>query len=401
MPTLTVIQLTHYIRALFEEDFRLQDEWVTGEVSTLSRPASGHVYFTLKDGESQIKCVMWKGQARQLGRLPQQGEAVVAHGRVDIYAAAGAYQLYVDHLEAVGLGVLHAQFEALRDRLRGEGLFDRERPLPLYPQHIGVVTSAGAAAWRDVCTTLQRRWPLARVTLAPTLVQGVDAPPLICAALARLNALDDVDVILIVRGGGSMEDLWAFNDEAVARAIWDCRVPVISGVGHETDFTICDFVADHRAPTPTGAALFATPDRDDLRRQLADLTDSLDVALDSLVRDKARALEHLERHLARLSPARDIVEGQRDVAALARRARQALAHRLSLARVETAGQAARLAVLDPRATLRRGYAIVTDADTGAVIHSRRQVRSGQALRVDVADGGFDTTAGRQRRLLEE
>ncbi|MFN8473566.1 MAG: exodeoxyribonuclease VII large subunit [Anaerolineae bacterium] len=401
-PVFSVADVTGYIKELLEADFQLQDVWLTGEVSNLSRSTAGHVYFTLKDDAAQIRCVIWRSQMRLLDRVPAHGEAVVVHGRISVYAAGGQYQLSVDALQAAGQGVLHAQFEALRDKLHAEGLFavERKRPLPGFPRHIGVVTSPQAAAWRDVQTTLGRRWPLARVTLAPTLVQGADAPPAIVAALARLNALPDVEVILLVRGGGSLEDLWAFNEEMVARAVAASRVPVVTGVGHETDFTIVDFVSDVRAATPTAAAEMATPDRLDLRRRVADARDALDAAVEDVLGSHALSLDHQQRHLERLSPQARIDAARMRLSELARRAASIMTHRLALARAETQGQSGRLATLDPNATLRRGYAIVTDAESGEVVRETRQARVGRGLRVHVADGAFEVTVGRQRRLLD-
>ncbi len=400
-PILSVSDLSEYLRALFEEDFRLQDLWLRAEVSNLSRSSNGHLFFTLKDDAAQLRCVMWRAQVQQLDRLPVHGEEVIVHGRVNVYPASGQYQLYVDALQPTGLGALHAEFEALRDRLRDAGLFDRARRLPRFPRHIGIVTSPQAAAYRDVLTALERRWPLCRVTLAPSLVQGIDAPARIAAALGRLNSLPDVDVILLVRGGGSLEDLWAFNDEVVARAIWASRVPVVCGVGHETDTTIADFVADLRAPTPTAAAEMATPDRVALARHLSALLDGLETVMGGALADRREGLDWLQRRLDHLSPARQIAEHRRRTFDLQRRAHQTMQHRLTLAQARLAGQASRLIALDPYAVLSRGYAIVTDADTGAVVSSSRQVRAGRGLRVRVADGEFDATAGRQRRLLEE
>ncbi|MFN8496899.1 MAG: exodeoxyribonuclease VII large subunit [Anaerolineae bacterium] len=403
MPSIfSVAAVTGYIKELLEADFGLQDVWLTGEVSNLSRSAAGHVYFTLKDDAAQIKCVIWRSQMRLLDRVPAHGEAVVVHGRITVYPAGGQYQVSVDALQAAGQGVLHAQFEALRDLLQAEGLFavERKRALPDFPRHIGVVTSPQAAAWRDVQTTLARRWPMVRVTLAPTLVQGADAPPAIVAALARLNAVPDVEVILLVRGGGSLEDLWAFNEETVARAVAASRIPVVTGVGHETDFTIVDFVSDVRAATPTAAAELATPDRAELRRRVADARDALDAAAEDTLRGWRLALDHQTRHLDRLSPQARIDGGRARLAELARRAAGVMAHRVALARAETQGQAGRLAALDPKATLRRGYAIVADAETDAVVTETRQARVGRGLRVHVADGAFEVTVGRQRRLLE-
>ncbi|MFN8483799.1 MAG: exodeoxyribonuclease VII large subunit [Anaerolineae bacterium] len=400
-PIFSVADVTGYIKELLEADFQLQDVWLTGEVSNLNRSPAGHVYFTLKDDAAQIKCVIWRSQMRLLERVPAHGEAVVVHGRITVYAAGGQYQLSVDALQAAGRGVLHAQFEALRDKLQAEGLFaiERKRPLPGFPRHIGVVTSPQAAAWRDVQTTLGRRWPLARVTLAPTPVQGADAPPAIAAALARLNALPDVEVILVVRGGGSLEDLWAFNEELVARAVAASRLPVITGVGHETDFTIVDFVSDVRAPTPTAAAEMATPDRGELRRRVEDAGDALDAAVEDVLRGNAQALAHQARHLERLSPQARIDGERMRLAELARRAAGVMRHRVALARAQTQGQDGRLATLDPQATLRRGYAVVTDAETDDVVRETRQARVGRGLRVHVADGAFEVTVGRQRRLL--
>src|SRR5512136_2978956 len=271
---MTVGALTRYIREMFEVDYRLQDVWVEGEVSVVSRPSSGHIYFTLKDAAAQIACVMWKSAAPTFGALLVHGGQILAHGKVSVYEPRGSYQLYVDRVQPQGLGDLHAQFELLKARLEAEGLFapERKRPLPEFPHRIGLVTSPTGAVIRDICNVLARRWPLVEVVLAPTQVQGEDAPPQIVAALDALYRRDDlahiVDVIIVARGGGSLEDLWAFNDERVARKIAESPVPVVSGVGHETDFTIADFVADVRAPTPSAAAELITPDRAEFEAQL-------------------------------------------------------------------------------------------------------------------------------------
>ncbi|RME97473.1 MAG: exodeoxyribonuclease VII large subunit, partial [Chloroflexi bacterium] len=242
----TVGKINAHIRQMFEANFNLQDIWLEGEISNWRQAPSGHIYFTLKDPGASIRCVVWRSQADRLLYTPQrEGEAVLAHGRISVYEAGGTYQLYVDSLEAAGQGVLHAEFERIKQRLDSEGLFDPEckQPLPAFPTAIGVVTSASAAALRDILHVLRRRFPPARVILSPTPVQGDSAPPQIIAALNAV-AQQPVDVIILARGGGSLEDLWAFNNEALARAVADCPIPVISGVGHETDFTIVDFVAD-------------------------------------------------------------------------------------------------------------------------------------------------------------
>src|SRR5512134_1641005 len=255
----TVSKLTFYIRKLLEENEVLQDVWVQGEISNLSRPASGHVYFTLKDSSAALKCVMWKTSALRLRMGLQDGMEVEVHGRIGVYEVSGQYQLYADQIRPVGEGALYQEFMRLKSMLEAEGLFasERKRPIPMFPHRIGIVTSATGAALRDMLNTLRRRLPLVEVILAPSPVQGVEAPPALVKALQSL-VLQSPDVILLARGGGSIEDLWAFNDERVVRAVANSRVPVICGVGHETDFTLSDFAADLRAPTPTAAAELAT-----------------------------------------------------------------------------------------------------------------------------------------------
>jgi exodeoxyribonuclease VII large subunit len=309
---------------------------------------------------------------------------------VSVYPARGVYQLYVDQLRPAGLGDLHAQFEELRDRLRAEGLFDteRKRPCPPFPRVLGVVTSPHAAALRDVLNVLRRRYPLAQVLLAPALVQGEQAPAQIVSALQVLDARDDVDVILLVRGGGSLEELWAFNDERVARAIAACRHPIISGVGHETDFTITDFVADLRAPTPSAAAELAVPDRDELQQRIQAWAGQLESTMNRFQRQAREALLQQQRALQRLSPQARIDTDRQRVDELVRRGGRALAHALSLHRSGVAGFHARLVALSPDATLRRGYAIVRQANSRDVVRSVQQVQRGDRLAIQVQDGEF-------------
>ena len=275
MNPITVSNLTTHIVALFEGDDALRDVWVSGEVSNWKRAASGHVYFRLKDSGAAINAVMWKGAAQGQGWLPREGDQVLAHGYVGVYAESGAYQLYVNMLRPAGRGQLYAQFEELKARLHAAGLFeaDRKQALPPVPARIGIVTSPDAAALRDILRVLSARWPLAEVIVFPTLVQGSEAPAQIANAIAAANhyhvAVAPIDTLIVARGGGSIEDLWGFNDERVAYAIAGSALPVVSGVGHETDFTIADFVADLRAPTPSAAAAAATPDRAEMIGQLA------------------------------------------------------------------------------------------------------------------------------------
>ncbi len=389
----TVSQLTGYIRRLFEEDAELCDVWVEGEVSNFSRPSSGHCYFTLKDAGAQLGCVMWRSVANAQDYLPVDGDMVLAHGRVSVYEAGGRYQLYVDEIRPAGLGNLYLEFERLKARLEAEGLFapERKRPLPRLPRCIGIVTSPTTAALRDILNILRRRYPLAEVLLSPTPVQGDDAPSQIVAALGALNARDDVDVIIVARGGGSLEELWAFNDERVARAIVASRIPIVCGVGHETDFSLADFAADVRAPTPSAAAELVAPDRAELRAQVARLAMALVTALQSAIAARRWRLAEQMRALKHLSPLMQLVQARQRVDDLLGRAEAAIRHSLLLRRERLSGLAGRLSGVSPLATLERGYAIVRRRDTGAVVQSVAQVAPGDTLGVRVADGEFEAT----------
>jgi exodeoxyribonuclease VII large subunit len=384
----SVSEITGRIRTLLEREPLLQDVWIEGEVSNFSRASSGHIYFTLKDAGAQMNGVVWRTQAQALTYIPRSGDQVVIHGRIGLYEQGGRYQIYVDAIRPAGRGSLYQEFERLKAQLEAEGLFapERKRPLPAYPQRIGVVTSPTAAAFRDVINVLTRRYPLAEILLSPTLVQGETAPPQIVAALAALNARNDVDVILVVRGGGSLEDLWAFNDERVARAVAASRIPVISGVGHETDFTLTDFAADHRAPTPSAAAEMATPDRTELQalvqQQQARLARTFDTRLQGF-RDR---VTRLNRALQYLSPATRLTNARQRVDDLLARADAAVAHRLVVQRQQVKGLAARLTALNPDAVLARGYAIVQERETGDVITSAKTITPGLALTLQLQDG---------------
>ena len=389
---LTVGDLTSYIREMFEVDYRLQDVWVEGEVSGVTRHASGHTYFTLKDASAQISCVMWKTVAPTYGALVVHGGQIVAHGKVSVYEARGQYQLYVDRVQPKGLGDLHAQFELLKARLEAEGLFapERKRELPEFPHCIGVVTSPTGAVIRDICNILARRWPLVEVILAPTQVQGKDAPPYIVAALDALYRRADLDLIIVARGGGSLEDLWAFNDERVARKIADSPAPVVSGVGHETDFTIADFVADLRAPTPSAAAELTTPDREEMSSQLAALRARLASALSDDLRARRIALQSQTRALSHLSPQARLANLRQRTDDLISQATWAVSHLLQLRRERLTGASARLDALNPLAVLQRGYAVVRC--DGRLVRSVSQVSRDDRLAVRVSDGEFDVTA---------
>jgi len=390
----TVSQLTGTIRRLIEGEPDLNDVWVEGEVSNFSRPTSGHCYFTLKDASAQLGCVMWRNVAQVQTYLPASGDLVLAHGRVGVYEAGGRYQLYVDQLRPAGLGHLYQQFERLKERLEAEGLFapERKRPLPPFPRRIGVVTSPSAAALRDILNILSRRYPLAEVLLAPTPVQGDEAPPHIVAALEALNRRDDVDVIIVARGGGSLEELWAFNDERVARAIAASRIPVICGVGHETDFTLADFAADVRAPTPSAAAELVAPDCAELRARVAGMAETLQTTLRGTLEEQRWRLAGQARALKHLSPAAQLAQARQRVDDLLGRAQVGLNHSLALRRECLSGLAGQLAGVSPLGTLERGYAIVRHRRTGAVVRSVAQVAGGDVLGIRVADGEFEAEA---------
>jgi exodeoxyribonuclease VII large subunit len=384
----SVSEVTGRIRALIEQEPEFQDLWVEGEISNFHRASSGHVYFTLKDAGAQLGAVIWRSQARQLTYVPQEGDQAVAHGHIGLYEQGGRYQIYVDALQPAGRGTLYQEYERLKSKLEAEGLFDRarKRALPPFPRCLGVVTSPTSAAFQDVLNVLRRRYPLVRVLLAPTLVQGERAPSQIVDALNRLNARDDVDLILIVRGGGAIEDLWAFNDEQVARVIAGSRLPVVSGVGHETDFTLADFAADRRAPTPSAAAEVATPDARELGAALTQVDTRIRQAMRQQLATRREQLTMLARTLRFLSPQAKIADARQRTDDVTIRLDAAARRQLAWQRQRVEGLAARLASVNPESVLRRGYAIVRARETDAVLTSAKQAEVGLALDLQFQDG---------------
>jgi exodeoxyribonuclease VII large subunit len=385
----SVAQVSRYLKEVLETDDILQDIWVQGEISGCKTYSSGHCYFTLKDAEAQLACVFFK-QARLRSSAPdlRDGMAIAANGRISLYERDGKLQLYVEYVEPLGDGALFLRFEQLKARLEAEGLFDaeRKRPLPPQPAVIGIVTSPQAAALRDMLRVLRSRYPLAEVIFAPTLVQGVEAPASIAAALDLLNEHGEADVVIIGRGGGSIEELWAFNEEVVARAIARSRIPVISGVGHETDFTIADFVADYRASTPTAAAAAAVPDIEDWREDILEKEQSLTGLVEEYLNDLSEQLERTQHDLQRASP-QDMLDRRRqqldDMTALLQ---THLQHILSLRGERLQGMALRLHSLSPLLTIARGYAIVRRDTDGTIITSTQQAQPGATLTIQVTDG---------------
>lgn len=383
-PTITVSELNRRARETLEQEF--PELWVAGELSNVKFATSGHWYFCLKDAEAAVDCAMFRGRAQFLDFRPADGAKVEARARVTLYEPRGKYQLVVEELRMAGRGALHAAFEKLKAKLGAEGLFDaeRKRELPAFPRAIGLVTSPAAAALRDMLTTLQRRAPMVPVILYPARVQGADAGSTIAAAIARANARREVDVLVVARGGGSLEDLWAFNEESVARAIVASAIPVVSGVGHETDFTIADFVADLRAPTPTAAAAAASPDREALQDAVAALKRRLARDLRRIVETQAQRLDSLSRRL--LTPAERVARQRDALASYARRLRNAGARGVEMRALQLEAKRRALAHLDPTRVMARGYSIVRDAD-GTIRRSSAGLEADAPLSITFAEGG--------------
>ncbi len=391
MPVYSVSQVTSHLRQAFESDPLLSDLWVVGEVSNLRVSTSGHSYYTLKDEQSVLNCVMFKGQPGS--ELLANGTAVSAHGRITFYEPRGSTDFMVDLAMPEGVGELSLELERLRLRLEAEGLFEesRKRPLPLFPTVVGLVTSPSGAVFHDVQNVIRRRYPLVELVLSPTQVQGADAGPMIAAALEQLDRDGRADVIIIARGGGSLEDLWPFNEEIVARAIYASRTPVVSGIGHETDFTIADQVADLRAPTPSAAAELVVPDQDILRQQLADLEDQSRRVVFSLLEVKRTSLAGLVRRIDLGLP--NMETWRRRVDDLGKVVHSGTDGRLQLTRSQVDGLAQRMRALDPVATLNRGFSVVQNLSSDQVVTSTAQVSVGDPLAITVADGLLPATAG--------
>lgn len=420
---ITVSELNQNVRKLLENEFPLI--WVEGEISNLSQPASGHIYFSLKDAQAQVSCAMFKGRKQFLRFAPENGQQVLVRARVSLYEPRGNFQLIAEHMEESGDGALLRAFEELKAKLAKEGLFDQEIkfPIPELPERIGVITSGTGAAIRDVLSVLKRRFPAIPVLVYPVPVQGDNAAPAITKALALASERKDCDVLLLVRGGGSLEDLWAFNEEIVARAIVDCEIPVISGIGHEVDFTIADFVADQRAPTPSAAAELISPDQDSylqafawyreqleqilsgkieryheqlewlkkrlnqqhpisyLQQQsqrLDDLQQRLILAWQYTSRLQKHRLEHLVVRMFSASPERDVLDKQQDLSHLLHRLQQAYQHLFTHKKQQLALLSRTLQAISPLETLSRGYAIVTD-ESGHTLTQSGQARMGETI----------------------
>lgn len=391
---ITVTELNRMARNVLEQSFPLF--WVTGEVSNFTRAASGHWYFSLKDAGAQVRCVMFKGRNSYVDFLPREGDKIEARCTVTLYEARGDFQLTVEFVQRAGLGALFEAFERLKNKLAQEGLFDEsgKLPIPKQPKQIGIVTSADAAALRDVLTTLRRRMPNIPVIIYPTPVQGKGAAQLIANAINTANARAECDVLIICRGGGSIEDLWQFNEEVVARAIANCAIPIVSGVGHETDFTICDFVADIRAATPTAAAELVTPSRDALLSSLRQLKVHLFRNLQFALNQRAQALDYLSRRL--ISPTQQIVQQKFQLAQITSRLQNAALQLLNTRQQNLLRLSQNLQHLNPQAVLTRGYAFVHDTN-GTIVNNSNQLSENDQVKLTFGTGSAEAVINKVNR----
>ena len=383
----SVSEITNLLKQLIDKQPEFQNVWVQGEVSNCSRSGAGHVYFTLKEGNHQVSVAIFRSDATRLKFLPKDGEEVIVQGQLSLYSARGQYQIVGRNVEPVGIGALQRAYEELKHRLAAEGLFDDlyKKPLPKFPRTIGVVTSPTGAAIQDILQQLRKRYPLAEVLLHPTRVQGEGAAQEIAAAIQMLNQREDIDVLIVGRGGGSIEDLWAFNEERVARAIFDSSIPVVSAVGHETDFTIADWVADHRAPTPSAAVEHIVPDQGELFAQLNGFDVWLRTTIQNrLNRDEAR-LQELETRLAPTRRRDAIYQLHQTLDNLDVACRSAIGRKLADGDNRLHALAQHLNALSPLATLKRGYSITRKTD-GEVVTTAEQVSVGDKVEVQLVRG---------------
>ena len=395
---LSVTQLNEYLKMVIEGDRVLSNVFVRGEISNFKLYSSGHAYFTLKDDAGQLKSVMFRSYFSRLAFLPEDGMRVIAHGRVSVYETSGQYQLYVDDIQPDGSGSLAMRFEQLKRKLAAEGLFDesRKRPLPPMPKRIGVITSPSGAAVHDIINVLGRRFPMAEMILYPSEVQGTQAPAQLISGIEFFSMTGLVDVIIIGRGGGSAEDLWAFNDEYLARAVASCSVPVISAVGHESDFTICDFVADRRAPTPSAAAELAVPDRGELLRSLSSVEIGLQTTVKKRIAQEKRILLQFTASRVFRRPAQMLDNFRLRLDECEQDLTRAIDQTLLQKKHTTASVAGKLQALNPLSILSRGYATVSR--DGVSVTSVKQINDNDTLDIRMADGSVRATVSQRKDI---
>jgi exodeoxyribonuclease VII large subunit len=390
LPLLTISELTRYIKNHIDSDRNLQNLWVKGEISNFKRHSSGHMYFTLKDAESMLQCVMFRGRSVSLRFEPSHGMQVLAGGYVSVYDRDGRYQMYVENLQPDGIGSLSLAYEQLKEKLSQEGLFDEQwkKPIPLLPRSVGIVTSPTGAAIRDIVSVSKRRFPGIQLILYPVLVQGDQAPEQIGNAIRQLNGYPDIDVLIVGRGGGSLEELWAFNDERVVRAIFASEIPVISAIGHETDFTLADFVADRRAPTPSAAAEMAVPDRRELERYLRSLRTRLTQSAQKYVMRKRLRLENLVQRPVFQRPKTQLIQQYQYVDMLQKRLTRSFHTIVNSKGQQFTKMAEKLAAMNPLAVLQRGYSITRFPDDKSIVRSIATIKPNQKIEVILPDGSL-------------
>ncbi len=385
---LSVSQLNRYIKMNFDADENLANIFISGEISNFTNHyRTGHLYFTLKDDSAAVRAVMFNSSAKRLKFMPEDGMKVIARGRVSVYEASGQYQLYVDDMQPDGVGALNLAYEQLKEKLQKEGLFSElhKKPLPPYPEKVGVITSPTGAAVRDIINVLGRRFPYAEIVFCPVLVQGEGAHLQLTAAVNLFNSERAADVIIIGRGGGSIEDLWEFNDEGLARAVYNSEIPVISAVGHETDFTICDFVADMRAPTPSAAAELAVPDANELQYALSALKNRMFLNVSSGIADRRSRLEYLTSKGALKSPDEMLSNRSQRLDTAFSKMLSSYENRIGGKKVEFISAATALSKLDPMSVLMRGFAFVSDKN-GKNVYSSQALAKGDKINVRFHDG---------------
>lgn len=385
---LSVSQLNRYIKMNFDADENLANIFISGEISNFTNHyRTGHLYFTLKDDSAAVRAVMFNSSAKRLKFMPEDGMKVIARGRVSVYEASGQYQLYVDDMQPDGVGALNLAYEQLKEKLQKEGLFSElhKKPLPPYPEKVGVITSPTGAAVRDIINVLGRRFPYAEIVFCPVLVQGEGAHLQLTDAVNLFNSEKAADVIIIGRGGGSIEDLWEFNDEGLARAVYNSDIPVISAVGHETDFTICDFVADMRAPTPSAAAELAVPDANELQYALSALKNRMFLNVSSGIADRRSRLEYLTSKGALKSPDEMLSNRSQRLDTAFSKMMSSYENRIGGKKVEFISAATALSKLDPMSVLMRGFAFVSDKN-GKNVYSSQALAKGDKINVRFHDG---------------
>lgn len=385
---LSVSQLNRYIKMNFDADENLANIFISGEISNFTNHyRTGHLYFTLKDDSAAVRAVMFNSSAKRLKFMPEDGMKVIARGRVSVYEASGQYQLYVDDMQPDGVGALNLAYEQLKEKLQKEGLFSElhKKPLPPYPEKVGVITSPTGAAVRDIINVLGRRFPYAEIVFCPVLVQGDGAHLQLTDAVNLFNSERAADVIIIGRGGGSIEDLWEFNDEGLARAVYNSEIPVISAVGHETDFTICDFVADMRAPTPSAAAELAVPDANELQYALSALKNRMFLNVSSGIADRRSRLEYLTSKGALKSPDEMLSNRSQRLDTAFSKMLSSYENRIGGKKVEFISAATVLSKLDPMSVLMRGFAFVSDKN-GKNVYSSQALAKGDKINVRFHDG---------------